>query len=126
MSNVFAFDTKTASMIFEKIFSAIFTQDVIPIYANTKEYKEVIELSEILRYEVDAKLVIVTHKGEIPSETNKILFTTDPEILQKYSNVIGAFYWEKGRPKIIFVRDRLDFFHLSIDPSFEKYMVDSL
>jgi hypothetical protein len=124
--NLFAFDKKTASLIFEKIFSAVTKQEPIEVYAKNSDYEEVIRLSALLEFSKDAKFVIVSHKSEIPNDPNRILFSTDLEILKNHKNAIGAFYWEKGRPKIVFVKDRLKRFELEIDLSFEKYLVESL
>lgn len=124
--NIFAFDTKTASLIFERIFSAVFSANIIPVYSKDKEYQEVINSSSILQLAADANIIIVSKYKDIPINTNKIIFTTNAKILETNKYVIGAFYWERGQPKIIFVRDRLKYFNLEVDNKFNKYVVDSL
>ena len=100
--------------------------DEIHVYSQDKEYQDVINLSSRLELDADANIIIVSNEEDIPRNTDKILFTTEAKILEKNTNVIGAFYWKRGRPKIVFVRSRLEHFNLTIDPKFDKYIVDSL
>ena len=124
--NIFAFDIKTASLIFEKIFLALSHQDTAYVYSSNREYQKVIDESSLLYLDQNANFVFVTKKSEIPTDKKKILFTTDPEILKVYKNVVGAFYWERGHPKIIFIRSRLQDANLKLDSKFNKYMVDKI
>lgn len=123
-----AFDTQIASKIFDKIFGSMTTLRPITVYSENDDYKEVLDHSSILekvQTPGEAFITIVTKRAEIP-DINSLIFTTDPDIFEENSNAIGAFYWERGRPKIIFLRPRLERFNIYIDSSFQKYIVDKL
>ena len=70
----------------------------------------------------NADLVILSTISEIPEEcSNKILFGTRYSHL-KNPNVIGSFFWQKGRPNILFYEKRLQKNNIKLDPSFNKYI----
>lgn len=70
----------------------------------------------------EADLVILSTTTEIPKPClSKILFGTRYSHL-KNTNVVGAFFWQKGRPNILFYQQRLDKHHIKLNPSFDKYI----
>lgn len=42
------------------------------------------------------------------------------------SDAIGAFFWQKGRPTVVYSRMRLDAFGLDVNESVKKYIVKKL
>ena len=70
----------------------------------------------------NADLVILSTTKKIPQEcSNKILFGTRYSHL-KNPNVIGSFFWQKGRPNILFYEKRLKRHNIKLSPSFDKYI----
>ena len=70
----------------------------------------------------DADLVILSTLKNLPSScASKMLFGTKYSHLQD-SRVIGSFFWQKGRPNILFYKSRLDEHHILLPNSFEKYV----
>ena len=58
---------------------------------------------------------------------DKILFITSYPILEKYKNkAIGGFYWQKGRPNIIFLDKNLKRFDIKLPDSMQEYIEDEL
>ena len=69
-----------------------------------------------------ADVVILSTTSNIPKECQeKILFGTRYSHL-KNPNVIGAFFWQKGRPNILFYQERLKKKNIKLDSSFDKYI----
>lgn len=104
-------------------------QNVIAVYTSNKEYKKVVELAPsliLVKKPESANIVLVDSFEEIPSGDNKIIFTTNPSVFERNDNAVGAFYWEHGRPKIIFLQSRLDVKGIRLTPSFEKYILREL
>ena len=124
-----AFDTQTASKIFEKIFTAINIDSPIKVYTVDAKYKEVIGSADSLQLVERrdlADIILVISKRAVPKYTQKIIFTTSPSVFEKNENAIGAFYWEHGRPKIIFLQSRLQRHNIELSSTFEKYIVKEL
>jgi len=119
------FDTETAAKIFDKIFTAIYAQKPIAIYTVSKKYQDVIRIAPSLQLDKSpsqANIVLVDSKHEVP-KGNHIIFTTNPSVFKKNENAVGAFYWEHGRPKIIFLQSRLKAKGITLSDAFERYIV---
>jgi len=126
ISTIYSSDAKLASTLFNKIANAV-TQKTNP---NVYIYSEI---ESIEKYPINLVLINNCSKSDIvflstikniPKEcSNKILFGTRYSHL-KDTRVIGAFFWQKGRPNILFYRDRLEKNNIKLDSSFNKYIED--
>jgi len=124
-----AFDTKTASKIFDKIFTAMLPKQSIIVYTPHKEYAEVIEMAPSLVLAdtyTEADIILVDHLSDISPNNMQTIFTTNPSIFKRDERAVGAFYWEHGRPKIIFLQSRLDAKRMTLSKSFNRYIVKKL
>ena len=124
MQYIFSFDIETASKIYDKLFYAIFKKENIKVYVNDNEYKKMILSSEYLKLTdkiEDSEIVIITKKEEIKEIKDKIAFGTEKDFLEIDANIIGAFYWNKGVPEIIFIKKKLEKNNLKLLEGFEKY-----
>lgn len=124
-----AFDSVTASKIFTKIFFAIFDKSPIVVYTPNPQYRHVITLAPSLQLadtHQSADILLADGFDEIPSESDTILFTTNAAVFRSHEQAVGAFYWEHGRPKIIFLQSRLELRHISLHRQFHKYIVREL
>lgn len=124
-----SFDVDTASKIFNKIFTAIFSKQTIYVYNQNPDYVEVIHKAENLNLTQDiinADIALLTNPKELMNTHNRLAFTTNLTVLREGESVIGAFYWEYGRPKIVFIRKRLEHYNITLSKSFEKYIVEEL
>ncbi len=121
-----AFDVKTGAKIYDKLFYAVFQKDSILVYAKDPLYKSVILNSQNLKLAnsaEEASIIIISSQDEVTNKTkNKLLFATDNDIFIDNENAIGAFYWQKGRPEIVFSKARLKNAKLSITQEFERYL----
>jgi hypothetical protein len=69
-----------------------------------------------------ADVVIVAHNKQLPPGCKgKILFGCRYRTL-KNNNVVGAFFWQKGRPNILFYNTRLQREGLKLTPHLQKYI----
>lgn len=126
---LWSFDHKTAAAIYEKIFQSLFVHPTVNVYVRNKEFAGMFEYSDVLKHvgsEDAAHIAIVTRPDEIPKKRDLALFATDLELLEKHPNVIGAFYWDHGRPKILFWKSRLERFRIEPATGFQKYVQEGL
>jgi hypothetical protein len=124
-----AFDTVTASKIFSKIFGAMFVKQSISVYTINKKYQDVIVTAsslELVKYPESADILLVDKIDEVPKHGKYIIFTTNFSVFEKNKDAVGAFYWEHGRPKIVFIKDRLEAKNLTLSKSFQRYIVKKI
>ena len=112
--------------IHDTIAKALFYKDNISVYVNDNELKNNIEQYSnvmISTTEENAQYIILSKKQNI-FNTKALLFVTSYKLLKYYKNAIGAFYWKKGRPTIIFIKDRVERLGKIIPKSFYKFYED--
>ncbi len=69
-----------------------------------------------------ADIIFVTYLKEIQKECEgKIFFGSRHKTLQK-EQTIGAFFWQKGRPNILFYKSRLEQYGIELNQHFKKYI----
>jgi len=127
VSNVlFASDTQLESAIFNKILKAVTAKEhpKVYIYTQNEALEKYPAAFVLVKHCKDADVVVLSTLKNMPEACKgKILFGTRYAHLRN-PQVIGAFFWQKGRPNILFYRDRLAKNHIKLDASFEKYIED--
>jgi len=125
-----AFDSKTASKIFDKIFHAMINKEKISVYTTSDVYQEVITNSPHLQLSSSLKtadIILVNNLNEVPKNSNQyLLFTTSYLVYKENENTVGAFYWDRGHISIEFSRKRLLAKKIKLPNSFNKYIKDDL
>lgn len=70
----------------------------------------------------DSNIVLIKHIEELGDKCkDKILFGTRYQTLRN-KNVVGAFFWQKGRPNILFYKTRLDKHKIILNKDLKKYI----
>lgn len=127
---LFAFDSGTASKIFDKIFHAMITKENISVYTVSKKYKDVVRGAENLYLNDDHRssdIILVDSFDELPKDIEgMLLFTTSYLVFNEVKESVGAFYWDRGHIKIEFSRVRLRNNDISLPASFDKYIRDDI
>ncbi len=73
----------------------------------------------------DADFVFVKNEkndNQLCNENKKIFFTNSYDTLLKNKQFIGAFFWSKSRPNVIFVKDRLIKNHIELPEIYNKFV----
>ncbi|BDY11790.1 hypothetical protein [Hydrogenimonas cancrithermarum] len=97
------------------------------IYTPDKQLRKVLEkipnihLEDRCEY---ATLIIETRNAPVPVTKCPSIprLSNDYRLFLRHKNDIGAFFWMKGRPTIIFSRPRIEAFGLKIDKEMNDYM----
>jgi len=55
---------------------------------------------------------------------NKPAIVFDEDLIKKVKNAVGALYWKKGRPQLIFIKNRLDKYKIQLPSEYKGYLVD--
>jgi hypothetical protein len=117
--------------IISNIATASITKDIklfIPKITNME--KDIYSKEFILVNECsDANFIFVKNNYEIDflcgnEFKNKLFFTNNYNRLIGNNKYIGAFFWNKSRPNIVFVKDRLIKKSIKLSEEYQKFIED--
>ena len=124
ITTTWASDDKKASNIFNLIAKNITEKSFPNVYlhkgnSSLEKYPGNLNITTEC---AKADLVILSTTKDIPKEClEKILFGTRYSHL-KNKDVVGSFFWQKGRPNILFYKQRLEEHKIKLDSSFDRYI----
>jgi len=117
-------DISLEASIFNKIVQSITDKKAPKVYI----YKKIVSVSKypnrmkLIKECALSDIVLLSTMQDIPKSCEGKLFFGSHYKHLKNPHVIGAFFWQKGRPNILFYKSRLDENHISLGKSFEKYI----
>jgi len=80
---------------------------------------------KIVKNPQEADFLLVDKAKNLQSKG--LIFTTDYHTLESYKDrAIGGFYWQKGRPNILFLRQNLKKYHIKLPEDMQEYIEESL
>jgi hypothetical protein len=131
-TQMFALDKESTLKIYTKILSSIFpTKKQINVYVPNREYYDILKSSNKLNVVDDIKkasIAIVTNLKELQSvkKLNKDIeiFATNEKLLFQDQSIVGAFYWKKGRSQLLFIKNRLDRYHIKLSDEYDKFIIE--
>ena len=137
--HLYASDTQSTLKIYHKIFSALVDKEKIAIYTVDRELRDVFSHSKkiVLSNEPEyADIVLLTNSGvyskvhkkllSYNGSTKPILFSTHYRLLEESDDVVGAFYWRKGRSQLISLKNRLGKHNIHLPEKYKVFIVDGL
>lgn len=137
---LFALDKDSTLKIYHHVFNALTDKASITVYTKDTEYKKVFAFSKriILSKEPQmVDIVLVTGKNMLmdvmeecdvheEATTRPIIFVTDYRLLKESKDIVGAFYWRKGRSQLLFIKNRLDAKGITLPSEYQEYMIEEL
>ncbi len=126
ITTLYSSDDKKASEIFNLIVKEITKKEHSNVYIHTNisSLKKSPGSINIVTDCDKADIILLSTTKKIPLKCNqKLLFGSRYSHL-KNQNVIGSFFWQKGRPNILFYEKRLQEHNIKLSPSFDKYIED--
>ena len=115
---LFSQEIKGLKELLNYIFPLIIHKKIITIYTLPKYYKYFQSSKFIITMNCKKSDIIF---GDINCN-NKPIFALNYDFYLKNQNVIGAFYYRKGRPQLKFKKDRFLKFFKSIPKEFKDYV----
>lgn len=115
--------SKKEILIHDALAKALFVSTKINVYTDSPLlYENISKYSNqlTLTNEKEATYIIKGSNGNIENK-NALLLVTSYGFLKEYTSAIGAFYWKKGRPTIIFIKERLDKKGIVLPKRLHKY-----
>lgn len=122
-------DSIVAAQIIDKVLDALIHEEKVLTWGETNEHLQIIQQSPKMEWTDDpkkAKFLLISKSIPDNISANAIVFTTEYKLLKKEERIIGAFFWQKGRPNLLFLRNRLQEKKLTLGKEFNKYIEDAL
>lgn len=124
--SIILFASSSESKIIKLIFNSLYPEQTFSIYATDKKTRELVREARLVLADSCEEATIVYNATEISTCKDKPLFTNKYQRLKENKNAIGAFYWQKGRPNIVFLKSRLEKYNLTLPQVLKKYEVNNL
>ena len=135
-----ALDTESTLKIYQGIFHALSSKTPINVYTNDKEYRDVflhskkivlsntLEASDIalVTDERTLKNILYTKNSNRNFDKKPIIFVTNYHFLKISKEIVGAFYWRKGRSQLLFIKNRLKQHNITLPKEYQSFMIDEL
>jgi hypothetical protein len=98
------------------------------IYTNNQKLKNILPAEQIIFVEncTSADLAILEKSKIEENCSNVSIITLEYDLLKKYPNSIGSFFWQKGRPNIIFIKSRLKNQNIILDRAFDEFVEENI
>ena len=137
-AELYALERDSTIKMYQSVFTALTSKLLVSVYTNDKEYKDVFKYSKqiILSKKLeDADIVLITEERTLKSVLKKVkvskskmpvLFVTQYKFLKYSENILGASYWRKGRPQLLFIKKRLDKHFIVLPREYRDFTIDEL
>ena len=138
--HLYALERESTLKMYHQIFSALVSKPMIHVYTDDKEYKKVFAFSKrmvLSNVPEKSDIILITNrstlfkitrerKWDIEKDKVPILFVTDYRFLKSSFDIVGAFYWRKGRSQLLFIKNRLNAYNITLPKEYEDFTVDEL
>lgn len=139
--NLYGLERESTLKMYHSIFAALSPKASIAVYTNDKEYRDVFSHSKriFLSDKIEeADIVLITDERalnnillytidvNINGGKKPIIFVTNYHFLDKSDDILGAFYWRKGRSQLLFIRNRLKEHNITLPQEYKNFMIDAL
>jgi hypothetical protein len=114
------------SRILTELISSICEKKVLKVYTDSQKIKKRLKNNNIEFKDrcLDVDVAVLKFKNEqclqIP------IITLEYDLLKFYPQSVGAFFWQKGRPNIVFIAPRLKQHHIKLNADFDPFIEETL
>lgn len=137
---LYALERESTLKMYHGIFTALSSKTPINVYTNDKEYRDVflhskkivltniLEVSDIalVTDERTLKNILYTKYSNRNFDKKPIIFVTNYQFLKISEEIVGAFYWRKGRSQLLFIKNRLRQHNITLPKEYQSFMIDEL
>ncbi len=107
--------------LYDKVFTSLFEKEKINIY-TTKKYESIFKYHHKFNIVTNCKEADLIFSNIDSNCTKKPIFVKDYKSFKEIKNVIGAFYYRKGRPQLKLNKKNIKKFNLNIDNYLKDYV----
>ncbi len=136
--HLYAVEKESTLKVYHEVFLSLLDKHIVYVYTEDKEYREIFKTSDkiILTKNLEkADIVLITNHSSLFHIKNKlengvvnkpVMFVTDYRLLKYSPDIVGAFYWKKGRSQLLFIKNRLDTFNIALPDAYENFTVETI
>lgn len=137
--HLYALERESTLKMYHSIFTALSQNKSINVYTNDKEYRDVfrhskkivlsdrLEEADIVLITEESRLKNILYRVQVNRDSKKpIIFVTNYQFLKMSEDIVGAFYWRKGRSQLLFIKNRLKQHDIILPKEYQSFMVDEL
>jgi hypothetical protein len=108
--------------------NAVSNHKVFSIYTNSQKLKNILPAQMIVFVDdCNGADIAILEKSKIEKNCTDIpMITLEYDLLKKYPNSIGSFFWQKGRPNIVFIKSRLKNQNIILDSDFDEFIEENI
>jgi len=119
---------KVEAKIIMSMLNSVTNHTNLLIYTDSKKIKKILSKDEItFVYDCNsANIAILEFDKEATKCESTTIITLKYDLLKTYINSIGSFFWQKGRPNIVFIKSRLRDKNITIDSNFHDFVEDTI
>jgi len=126
---LFSSDLKTEQKIYKLIIHSLLPDKKdIKVWSDTSSKEDLLKGIEDIIYVTspsEADFVLLSKDKKIDKDIIK--FVTNIQLLEDHQNsVVGGFFWQKGRPNILFLRQNLKKHDITLPESMQSYIEDEI
>lgn len=101
---------------------------LISIYTDSQKIKNLLSKHKVNFVDScsNAKVAILETKKAANVCNHIPILTLKYNLLKFYSSSVASFFWQKGRPNIVFIESRLKKQNISIDSEFNDFIEESI
>ena len=126
---LFASQAETERKIYDTILHTLLPQKKsIRLWTDSKSLADELQgLDDVELVENIDKADIAVVSKKLPKDCSCLLFVTSYHLLKKYKErAVGGFFWQKGRPNILFLKKNLQKEGIRLASSMQQFVEDSL
>ena len=123
---------RAEAKLLQRIFSDLTGKETVKVFvigSEAERYKEIFKhLTRKIKVTEgcpSADLIFLAGyiEGEPPKDCRGIpIFSNRRSCLFKWKGCVGSLYWKKGRPNLVFIKERLDLYRIDLPPEYEKFI----
>lgn len=117
---------KVGAKLMTMVTSSLFAKEHIRVFTNDIHYIKVFQTmaqTSLVESCEEADFVVLNDKPiSDPVCKERPAFVTKYQLLDEYDNAVGALFWTKGRPQLLFVLSRLNTYSVTLPDNFNPYI----
>ncbi len=117
--------------IYEEVLRAIFPEKrIVKVWSDSKNMKRAVSTIRWVHTVSDpdkADILLVNNPETLKKikEGKLIIFVGSYTLLKEHQDMaIGGFFWQKGRPNLVFIKRNIERFDIKLPKKFEDYVED--
>jgi len=130
-----AFEPESTLKLYHHLLSSIFNKKSVKVYTEDNEYRKIFLQSKYIKIVLNIKnadFILITTDTMLEKLKDKklpkniIILTNDYHHMEQLDNILGAFYYRKGRRQFLFLRPRLKEHNITLPLEYDRYIIDEL